>query len=175
MNPGAITLHNYPRFLQRLEQPDTPANDLAAIDILRSRERGVPRYNDFRELLHKPRVVTFEELTDNPVWANELREVYGHVDRVDLTVGLYAEPKPAGFGFSDTAFRIFILMASRRLESDRFFTKDYTPEVYTPCGMEWIERNGLASVLTRHAPELAPMLAGIQNPFAPWHRAGKAA
>jgi len=29
-----------------------------------------------------------------------------------------------GFGFSDTAFRIFILMASRRLKSDRFFTND---------------------------------------------------
>jgi len=28
-------------------------------------------------------------------------------------------------GFSDTAFRVFILMASRRLKSDRFFTRDY--------------------------------------------------
>ena len=42
-------------------------------------------------------------------------------------VGLYAEPLPKGFGFSDTAFRVFILMASRRLKSDRFFTRDYTP------------------------------------------------
>ena len=38
-----------------------------------------------------------------------------------LMVGLFAEPKPPGFGFSDTAFRIFILMVSRRLKSDRFF------------------------------------------------------
>jgi hypothetical protein len=174
MHPGAITLHNYPRFLQRLEEPDTPANDLAAIDILRTRERGVPRYNDFRELLHKPRVSTFEELTDNPVWAEELRQMYGDVDKVDLMIGLYAEPKPAGFGFSDTAFRIFILMASRRLESDRFFTSDYTPEVYSRCGMDWINNNGLASVLTRHLPELGPALAGVQNPFAPWQRAGRA-
>ena len=51
-----------------------------------------------------------------------------------LTVGLFAEPLPAGFGFSDTAFRIFILMASRRLKSDRFFTTDFTPKVYTPAG-----------------------------------------
>ena len=49
-------------------------------------------------------------------------------------IGMYAEPKPKGFGFSDTAFRIFILMASRRLESDRFFTDDYRPEVYTQAG-----------------------------------------
>ena len=66
---------------------------------------------------------SFEELTDNPSWAEELRRVYDDdIDRVDLTVGLFAEHCPKGFGFSDTAFRIFILMASRRLNSDRFFT-----------------------------------------------------
>ena len=37
-------------------------------------------------------------------------------------VGMFAEPKPKGFGFSDTAFRVFVLMASRRIEADRFFT-----------------------------------------------------
>jgi hypothetical protein len=42
-------------------------------------------------------------------------------------VGMYAEPLPPGFGFSDTAFRVFILMASRRLKSDRFFTSDFRP------------------------------------------------
>ena len=35
---------------------------------------------------------------------------------------------PTGFGFSDTAFRVFILMASRRLKSDRFFTTDWRTE-----------------------------------------------
>jgi hypothetical protein len=27
-------------------------------------------------------------------------------------------------------------------------------------------------VLLRHFPELAPALAGVANPFAPWQRAG---
>ena len=39
---------------------------------------------------------------------------------------------PEGFAFSDTAFRVFVLMAPGRLKSDRFFTYDYRPEVYTP-------------------------------------------
>ena len=65
--------------------------------------------------------------------------MYPTVEDVDLTVGLYAETPPAGFGFSDTTFRIFILMASRRLKSDRFFTTDFTPQVYTPEGMAWID------------------------------------
>jgi hypothetical protein len=175
-HPGAITLHNYPEFLRNLHVPeDAPAAgkplDVAAIDILRDRERGVPRYNRFRELLHRGRVRSFDEITPNPQWARELREVYeGDVDRVDTMVGMFAEPVPAGFGFSDTATRIFIPMASRRLKSDRFFTSDWKPEIYTNEGMEWISRNGMTSVLLRHNRALAPALSDAANPFTPWKR-----
>jgi hypothetical protein len=170
-HPGAIKLHNYPRFLQHFERPDGTLMDLAATDILRIRERGVPRYTRFRELFHMRPVRRFDELTDNPAWAEEMRDAYGgDIDKVDLIIGLYAEPFPKGFGFSDTAFRVFILMASRRLKSDRFFTVDYTPEVYTPEGLEWVRRNDMRSVLLRHFPALEPALAGVENPFAPWRR-----
>jgi len=169
MNPGAITLHNFPKAMQHLVEIDGTEVDLAALDLMRIRERGVPRYNAFRQLLHKPPVKRFEDLSDNPQWVRELREVYDDdLDAVDLMVGLFAEPLPPGFGFSDTAFRIFILMASRRLNSDRFFTTDFTPEVYTPLGMKWLDDNGFASVLLRHFPGLRPALRGVANPFAPW-------
>ena len=169
-HPGAITLHNYPRFLQELRKPDGTVVDLAAIDVLRIRERGVPRYNEFRRLFDLKAPETFEELTDNPEWARELREVYGDVENVDLMVGLYAEPLPKGFGFSDTAFRVFILMASRRLKSDRFFTRDYNAETYTQTGLDWIDRTSMSDVLLRHYPELEPALRGVDNAFAPWRR-----
>jgi hypothetical protein len=170
-HPGAISLHNYPRFLQRFERADGALLDLAAIDVFRVRERGVPRYNEFRRLLHRSPVASFEELAGDPELARQIRDVYeGDLEAVDLVVGLFAEPKPRGFGFSDTAFRVFLLMATRRLESDRFFTSDYRPEVYTAAGLEWIDRNSLKSVLLRHFPELEPALAGVENPFAPSRR-----
>ena len=175
MNPGAMTLHNFPRFLQRLERPDGSPVDLAATDILRSRERGVPRYNEFRRLLRKKAVSSFDELAADPEDAYLIKEVYGgDLESVDLTVGLFAEPLPEGFGFSDTAFRIFILMASRRLNSDRFFTTDYRPEAYTEMGLRWVNDNTFADVLRRHFPELGTALAGVSNSFAPWRRAGTA-
>ncbi|MGE5697817.1 MAG: peroxidase family protein [Candidatus Sericytochromatia bacterium] len=167
-HPGAITLHNYPGHLQSFRKPDQPPIDLASIDILRDRERGVPRYNEFRQLFGLKPASSFEELTDNPAWAEELREIYGDVGRVDLMIGMYAERKPAGFGFSDTAFRVFLLMASRRLESDRFFTRDFRPEVYTQGGIDWVEQNTMRTVLLRHFPSLEPALRGVANPFAPW-------
>ena len=169
-HPGAITLHNYPRFLQELRKPDGTVVDLAAIDVLRVRERGVPRYNEFRRLFHLKPAATFEDLTDNPEWAKELRAVYGDVEKVDLMVGLYAEPLPKGFGFSDTAFRVFILMASRRLKSDRFFTQDYNATTYTQTGLDWIDETSMSDVLLRHYPELEPALRGVDNAFAPWRR-----
>jgi len=171
-NPGAVTLRNFPNWMRRMHrrsgQKVEELIDLAAIDIVRDRERAVPRYNRFRELFHKPRVRSFEQMTDDPELARALREVYGHPDKVDLMVGMYAEKPPEGFGFSDTAFRVFILMASRRLKSDRFFTDDYTLAVYTQPGIDWIENNNMTTVLLRHFPELTPILQRTTNAFAPW-------
>jgi Animal haem peroxidase len=174
MHPGAVTLHNYPHFMRQLVKPNGEAFDLAAVDILRDRERGVPRYRRFRELLGRGRINSFEEICPSkPQWAKELREVYNDdLDSVDLMVGMYAEDVPEGFGFSDTAFRVFILMASRRLRSDRFFTKDYRAEIYTQWGLDWIEKTTMTNLLLRHYPDLAPSLRGVENAFAPWKRVG---
>ena len=81
---------------------------------------------------------------------------------------MYAEPLPPGFGFSDTAFRVFILMASRRLKSDRFFTDDFRPEIYTEFGIDYVRRNSMLHVLKRHYPQLGRSLEGVKNAFAPW-------
>jgi hypothetical protein len=168
-HPGALVLNNYPKFLQEFQRPDSDIlMDLASTDILRTRELGVPRYNDFRRLLHRPPVRSFEELTGDPQLARKLRDVYGDIERVDTIVGMFAEKRPAGFGFSETAFRIFILMASRRLNSDRYFTKDFTSEIYTPEGMEWVQGTTMIDVLLRHYPQLRPSLRGVTNAFQSW-------
>ncbi|HMC79172.1 MAG TPA: peroxidase family protein, partial [Acidimicrobiia bacterium] len=174
-HPGAIVLHNFPRFLQQFKRPDSDVlMDLAATDILRSRELGVPRYNEFRRQVHLKPARSFDELTGgDAALADEIRRVYGNdIERVDLLVGMFAEPRPEGFAFSDTAFRIFIVMASRRLNSDRFLAHDFRNDVYTPVGMDWVQNNSFLSVLLRHYPELRPALRGIDNAFKPWDRPG---
>ena len=170
-HPGAITLHNYPKHLQNLKRDNGETFDLAAVDILRDRERGVPRYNQFRRLVHKDPVTSFDELTDNPDWRAQIKRVYNNdIEKVDLMTGLYAEPLPKGFGFSDTAFRIFVLMASRRLKSDRFFTNEYGPRLYTEFGIDYIKNTTMLSLLERHFPGLKPALAGVENAFHPWKK-----
>lgn len=168
-HPGAITLHNYPRHLQSLSLDGDVKMDLAAVDILRDRERGLPRYNEFRKLIGMDPIRKFEDLTDNVEWSEEIRRVYAEdIDAVDLMVGMFAEPLIRGMGFSETAFRIFLLMASRRLQSDRFFTTDYNEQTYTRAGLDWIEQATMTAVLNRHLPQLKPLLNKVENAFAPW-------
>ena len=101
-------------------------------------------------------------------WAPEVVHPWD-ADDVDPIVGMYAEDLIPGQGFSDTATRIFLLMAARRVNSDRFLTTDMRPEVYTQVGYDWVQKTTMTDILLRHYPELAPALSGVENPFGPWN------
>lgn len=169
-HPGQLVLNNYPRVLQELSVPGAGFYDLGAVDVLRDRERGVPRYNAFRRLMGLTPINAFEDMTDDPQQIAALKQVYDSVEDIDLLIGNLAEQhRPTGFGFGETLFEVFILNASRRLQADRFFTDDYNEEVYTAEGLQWIDDATLKSVLLRHYPELLGTgLANVENAFEPW-------
>jgi hypothetical protein len=237
---GALALQNHPRFLQnlkmdRLHSP-TKTIDVAALDILRDRERGVPRFNEFRRQYGLHQLTSFDDFinaNDTPLAQAEqaklaklMREVYGqhscdrtkkiayaqrnndgteiddclgkpdgsmvdNIEDLDTVVGWLAEStRPHGFAISETQFVVFILNASRRLYSDRFFTSSFRPEFYTQLGVDWANNNGpapmyettpinghsnepvspLKRVLLRTIPELKSELAPVANAFDPWAR-----
>ena len=172
--PGALVLNNFPRFMQQLSIPGNPFFDMGTVDIVRARERGVPRYNEFRRQLGLNPIRCFEDLTENADDVAKLKQVYGpnpaDVEKLDLMIGTLAEGhRPLNFGFGETMFQIFILNATRRLQSDRFYTDCFSEEFYTPEGLRWIDAADLKTVLLRHFPELASTgLANIRNAFEPW-------
>ena len=56
----------------------------------------------------------WEDLTDDKEAIEALEDVYGgNVEELDLLVGLMAEKKIKGFAISETAFNVFLLMATR--------------------------------------------------------------
>ncbi|MFI5171536.1 MAG: peroxidase family protein [Chitinophagales bacterium] len=173
-HPGQLTLNNYPQFMQELSIPFNPVFDMGAVDIIRARERGVPRYNEFRRQLGLKPIAKFEDLTPDVEIVALLKEIYGNnpeaVESLDLLIGTLGEGyRPNGFGFGETQFQIFILNATRRLQSDRFYTDCFTEEYYTREGMEWIDNADLKSVILRHYPELKSSgLGNIKNAFEPW-------
>ncbi len=77
-HPGQLVLNNYPKFMQELSIPFNPVYDMGAVDILRARERGVPRYNEFRRQLGLKPIETFEDLTGDPDQLKKLKEIYGN-------------------------------------------------------------------------------------------------
>ena len=82
--------------------------------VYRDRERNVARYNQFRRALFLIPISKWEDLTDDEETIRTLKEVYGDdVEELDTQVGLMAEKKITGFAISETAFVIFIIMASR--------------------------------------------------------------
>lgn len=59
----------------------------------------------------------WEDLTDDSEVVEALHEVYGDdVEKLDPLVGLHAEKKIKGFAISETAFFIFLLIASRYIQ-----------------------------------------------------------
>lgn len=171
-HPGQLTLNNFPKFMQKLDMPIVGKMDLAAVDIIRDRERGVPRYNEFRRLINLKPIKSFSDLTPDKEIVEKLERIYeGDVEKLDLMIGSYAEAyRPTNFGFGETSFQIFILMASRRLQGDRFYTELYNSKVYTKAGLKWIDRATMKNVLLRHMPELEPKLRGVKTAFNPWNK-----
>lgn len=169
-HPGALSLKNYPEFLRNLSIPFVGNIDLATTEIIRDRERGVPRYNELRRLIRLEPIREFSDLTKDPELLATLKRIYNNdVEQIDALVGQLAETvRPEGFAFGETSFQIFIMNASRRLLADRFYTSDYRPEIYTPEGLDWVENNTMVDVLKRHYPDLTHTLNQVGNAFKPW-------
>jgi hypothetical protein len=90
---GTLSLQNHPRFMQNLKmdrlQTPTKQIDLAALDIIRDREHGVPRFNEFRRQYGLRTLTSFDDFIDRheppdsaaakqqAQLAATLREVYG--------------------------------------------------------------------------------------------------
>ncbi|KAF5734551.1 alpha-dioxygenase 2 [Tripterygium wilfordii] len=173
---GAITLWNYPSWMRNLVAHDVNGEDrpdpvdLAAMEIYRDRERGVARYNEFRRNLLMIPITKWEDLTDDEDVIEVLLDVYGNdVEKLDLQVGLHAEKKIKGFAISETAFFIFLLIASRRLEADRFFTTNFNSQTYTDKGLERVNNTEtLKDVIDRHFPGTTKKWMRCSSAFSVW-------
>ena len=63
---GLLLLRNHPQFLQNLDlrpRLDTTI-DLAALDLIRDREHGVPRFNEFRRQIGLRQLTSFDDFID---------------------------------------------------------------------------------------------------------------
>jgi len=89
---GALVLGNTPQFLQnlplqRLQEPGSGQIDIAALDLIRDREHGVPRFNEFRRQYGLRSLTSFDDfiapsatgdvLARQQKFVAEMRDIYG--------------------------------------------------------------------------------------------------
>lgn len=167
-NPMSLFLNSYSSIFTDLGDQHI---DLATIDLLRQRERGVPRYNNFREAMGMTKIDDYSQLSDDTDLIKRVSIHYPDIDDLDLLIGVLLENEggkrvPDGWIFGETQFAVFLESASRRLSADRFFTDAYTSEYYTEFGINYIELNTFKDILVRHYPNLTQYIPN--NPFFTW-------
>jgi len=115
--------------------------DLAAVDILRTRECGVPGTTSSRRKFNLAPATRFEDFSDDAQVVEDLGRIYDQPDDVDLMVGLLRREGHPRASPSATPPSGSSPHGVPRLKSDRFFHLRLPAEVYTPEGMRWIADN----------------------------------
>jgi len=95
--------------------------DLAAINIQIGRESGLLSYAAVRSALGLAPISDFDDVSEDPKVRRALAELYGAPERIDLWVGLLAEPPHPGAAVGSTARAILVEGFERLRDGDRFF------------------------------------------------------
>lgn len=102
--------------------PNAPGLDLAALNIQRGRDHGLPDYNTVRTHFLGAPAKTWDEITANFETQAKLKEAYGNnLNDVDLWVGLMAEDHQPGVETGPTAAAIIKEQFERLRDGDRFY------------------------------------------------------
>jgi heme peroxidase/type IX secretion system substrate protein len=104
-------------------EPGDGGLDLAAINIMRGRERGLGDFNSIRRDLGFEPLSELSGMCAIPDLAIDLESVYASVDDVDPWVGMLAEEHMPKASFGETIMYIIKDQFTRLRDGDRFFYK----------------------------------------------------
>lgn len=139
-----LDLFNTPDFLLPVEQ--------ASIEL--GRAAKIRSYNDYREMLKYPRVTSFDQISGDERIQKELQRLYGHVDNVELYVGLYAEDGRPNSALPPMVGRLVGIDAfSQALTNPLLSQHVFNPETFSPVGWDEImSLHTLSELVHRNIP-----------------------
>ena len=88
---GLLELNNHPQFLQNLDiRPRFDVTlDVPALDIIRDREHGVPRFNEFRRQIGLRQLTSFDDFIDKTLPADSSERKEQEANVADAARGLW--------------------------------------------------------------------------------------
>ncbi len=131
-----------------LNNVEVGASDLIADDIQRGRDEGDATYNQTRVAIGERQVTSFSQITSNVQLQQELKQIYGNVNNVELFVGLMAEDHLPGSSLGKTEQAVLAQQFGQLRDGDRFFYKN----VDSPQLVNQINTTSLADIIGRNTP-----------------------
>ncbi len=95
--------------------------DLAAVNIQRGRDHGLPTYNDMRRGLGLAPRTSFSEITSDTTVTDAFASVYDSIEDVDLWIGAIAEDAVGDGLVGELLHEIMVDQFTRTRDGDRFF------------------------------------------------------
>jgi len=128
--------------------PGAGGLDLASINMMRGRDRGVPDYNSVREHFGLPRKQSFATISEDPFLNQRLYEAYGSVDNIDLWTGTLAEDNVPGSIFGELSMMVLKTQFTALRDGDRFYFENDSG--LTNAEIESIRNTRLAHIVKRN-------------------------
>lgn len=127
--------------------PGSGGIDLAAVDIQRGRDVGLPDYNQARVDFGLAPVTSFAEITSDVALQAVLAQVYGTVDDIDAIVGGLAEDAASGSMVGEFFQTVIADQFARLRDGDRFW---YENGQFTAEELGFIRSTSLSTLLARN-------------------------
>lgn len=105
--------------------PGAGGLDLAALNIQRGRDHGLPDYNSLRNMIGLYSISNFSQINKDPYVAATLEDLYGTVQNIDPWVGLLSEETLPGKTFGPSLQAMLTNQFDQLRKADRFYyTRD---------------------------------------------------
>ncbi|XP_032150193.1 peroxidasin homolog [Sapajus apella] len=140
----------------------TVALDLAAINIQRGRDHGIPPYHDYRVYCNLSAAHTFEDLKNeikNPEIREKLQRLYGSTLNIDLFPALMVEDLVPGSRLGPTLMCLLSTQFKRLRDGDRLWYEN--PGVFSPAQLTQIKQTSLARILCDNADNITRVQSDV--------------
>ena len=127
---GQISLQNVPGFLLAAEYQM----------IKMGRDFRLRPYNDYRRRFKLNTLTSFEELSDDAALRGKLKAMYGDINKVELTIGLFAQKHAKGRLYGDLMYAMVAYDALTQIYTNPLLSQNvYTTRTFTKYGLDLID------------------------------------
>ena len=129
-----------------MDAPGAPRLDLAALNIARGRDHGIPTLNEARKAFGMPPITSFDDPVFRDGVGERLAQVYDSPEQIDLWVGLLAEA-PQGEGMvGPTQKAILVEQFTRLRDAD----PNWYANTFDSQSIAELEQTRLSDVIKRN-------------------------